>query len=434
MTNTTVESEISSTTLQTKWSKPSTPLSERVELGTDAWTDCMRSFLTSNSHTIPTDLRVSVSERFTDPPPHVDCDQDCGYTVRFSRSEIEVTSQPEEDADFYREGDYNAAIPFFTRIVGEDNESDNRVLKEYLSLFGAKYPAHDGFVPHVPEIQDLLVDLHNHLARRTVNNPDVEHRIHHLGLEAATHDLETKGYAVLPNAFTAEFADELRRQAHANHDAAPPNTGFRATMLLLRGRVWEEAVIHPWVIALMEFLLGRGCLIYQSDTIIKGPGLDTHPGLHADYGASRVTEPFPEYCVEATSIWAIDEFSMENGPTVIIPGSFQNRRQVPPGTGRDGATPIVMEQGSIALWHGGSWHGALPRTAKGTRTSLHNAYVRHFMRTLECYYDIPQSIIDRNPAIFSTLCGVDDALGKSGYVGADFERMRYAAQAGFGAK
>ena len=432
MTATTIESESSPTILQTKWSKPSTPLTERVELGTDAWLDCVRNFVKKSSHKIPPNLDVLISERYTNPPPHLELDQDCGYTIRFSKSTVEVTPRADEDADFYREGDYNAAIPFITRVIGEDDKSDRRILKEYLTLFGSKYPAYDGFVPDVPEIKHFLVDLHNHLARRTINNPDLAHRIHHLGLEAATQDLETRGYAVLPNAFTAEFADELRHQAHVNHDAAPPDTGFRATMLLLRGRVWEEAVVHPWVITLMEFLLGRGCLIYQSDTIIKGPGLDTHPGLHADYGASRVTEPFPEYCVEATSIWAIDEFSLENGPTVIIPGSFRNRTHVPPGTGRDGATPIVMEQGSIALWHGGSWHGALPRTAEGTRTSLHNAYVRHFMRTLECYYDIPQHIIDRNPAIFSTLCGVDDALGKSGYVGADFERMRYAAQAGFG--
>lgn len=357
---------------------------------------------------------------------------DCGYTVHFSDSEIKVTDVPDQYADFYREADYNAAIPFATRIIGEDTESDSRILREYSSLFSHKYRADEGFVPDVPGLNSLLVELHNHLARRTINNPDVKHRIRHFGLETNVHDLQTKGYTVLPKAFTSDFATVLRQQAHANHDTAPKNTGFRATMLLLRGRIWEEAVIHPWVVVLMEFLLGRGCLIYQSDTIIKGPGLDTHPGLHADYGASRVTEPFPEYCVEATSIWAIDEFSLENGPTVIVPGSFRNRRHVPSGTGRDSASPIVMDEGSIALWHGGSWHGALPRVAEGTRTSLHNAYVRHFMRTLECYYDIPQSIINRNPPVFSTLCGVDDALGKSGYVGADFERMKYAAQAGFG--
>ena len=91
-----------------------------------------------------------------------------------------------------------------------------------------------------------------------------------------------------------------------------------------------------------------------------------------------------------------------------------------------------MQKGSIAFWHGATWHGAMPRKAPGTRTSLHNAYCRHFMRPLERYDDIDQSIVDRNPPVFSTLCGVDDPFGKSGDTGADFERMRYAASAGYG--
>ena len=113
------------------------------------------------------------------------------------------------------------------------------------------------------------------------------------GLEDNLADLDDKGYTVLHDAFTPELADELRAEAHRNHDAAPPDTGFRATMLLRRGRLWEYAATHPLVLTLAEYLLGRGCVMYQSDTIIKGPGLDTHPGLHADYGASRVGGAVP---------------------------------------------------------------------------------------------------------------------------------------------
>ena len=54
------------------------------------------------------------------------------------------------------------------------------------------------------------------------------------------------------------------------------------------------------------------------------------------------------------------------------------------------------------------------------------------MRPLERYDDIDQAIIDRNPPVFATLCGLDDIFGKSGDTGADFERMRYASEAGYG--
>lgn len=414
--------------------EPTVPLSERVEYASKGWLAEVERFLKDRTHMFP-DQRISISTRLDNPPPHLRDGDDAGpfgYTVRLARGNVAVEPRPDPGADRSQQGDYNASLPFCW-TVHEDIESSGRSEREYAYLVGDKGPSASGELPDDPKLSAVVLALHDHMARRTVNNPDVLHRAKHLGLEKNLADLDETGYTVLENAFTAEFADELRAEAQRNHEAAPPDTGFRATMLLRRGRLWEQAVIHPWVLTLAEYLLGRGCLIYQSDTIIKGPGLDTHPGLHSDYGASRVAEPFPDYCLEATAVWAIDDFDADAGPTVIVPGSFRKRRQVPPGTTREDAVTIEMPKGSIAFWHGATWHGAMLRKALGTRTSLHNAYCRYFMRPLERYDDIDQSIVDRNPPVFSTLCGVDDPFGKSGDTGADFERMRYAASAGYGA-
>jgi len=242
---------------------------------------------------------------------------------------------------------------------------------------------------------------------------------------------------VLNGAFTDEYASALREEAHRNHAAQmegrDDSGSFRATMLVERGVLWEEAAIHPWLLTLAEHLLGRGCLMFQSDTIVKKAGQDTHPGLHSDYGASRVAEPFPDYCVLAVGVWAIDDFLEGHGPTVLKPYSHLERRMVPPGTTQDEAVTLHIPKGSIAFWHGALWHGSTPRTAPGYRTSLHNAYARNFVRVLERYESIHPDIIARNPPALSTLCGLDDAFGKSGYDGADFSRLGYATQAGFGA-
>ena len=139
-------------------------------------------------------------------------------------------------------------------------------------------------------------------------------------------------------------------------------------MLLKRGSLWEEALLHPWILTAAEYLVGRGCLLYQTDTIVKTTGQETHPGLHSDYAASRITEPFPEFCILTVAVWAIDDFLSEHGPTVIKPGSFRERRQVPAGTTQEGTTRIEMPQGSIAMWNGATWHGSTPRTAAGKRT------------------------------------------------------------------
>ena len=411
---------------------PTVTLEERVEFGTNAWVQALGAFLQAAE--LPTNSRFKRCVCFKNAPQHLidDRNSTLGFELEIANGRATVSSCNGNESDGAIILDYNRAQLIATTVLGTNPSTARRRVKDTRRLANSELPIPLDLPGLEAELQTALQSAHDHMALRTVANPDVLHRARALGLAQNLAELDDKGYTVLHEAFSAEFADELREEAHRNHDAAPPNVGFRATMLLKRGTLWEEAVIHPWVLALAEYLLGRGCLIYQSDSIIKEPGLDTHPGLHADYGASRVAEPFPEYCVEATAVWAIDDFDAPAGPTVIVPGSFRNRRQVPPGTTREGGVLIEMPKGSIAFWHGASWHGAMPRQREGRRTSLHNAYARFFMRPLERYDDIDRAIVDRNPPVFSTLCGLDDPFGKSGYHGADFDRMRYAAAAKYG--
>ena len=411
---------------------PAIALVDRVEFGTDAWIRELETNLKQAD--FPANARLKHAVVLTDAPSHLLTERDAliGYAIDIDNGSVTVKAGVSDVTNGATMLDYNQAQLHATTFLGEDRHTAERRLEDALRLTRSELPipldAHD----LDGNLRSALQNAHDHMALRTIANPDVVQRARALGLGPNLDELDDRGYTVLRDAFSDEFADELREEAHHNHDSAPPDVGFRATMLLKRGKLWEEAVIHPWVLALAEYMLGRGCLIYQSDTIIKGPGLDTHPGLHADYGASRVAEPFPDYCVEATAVWAIDDFDSPAGPTVIVPGSFRNRRQVPPGATRDDGVLIEMSKGSIAFWHGASWHGAMPRQREGKRTSLHNAYCRFFMRPLERYDDIEPAIVDRNPPIFSTLCGLDDPFGKSGYHGADFERMRYSAEAKYG--
>lgn len=411
---------------------PKVALTERVEFGTSGWNHSLQTYL--NDAAISSKARFRHRVSLENAPPHVAENQDgsIGFAIDVYDGRAVVKASANDQNEDATTLDYNRTQLLATTVLGSEPNTAKRRLEDARRLAQSELPIPFDSPSLDSELRRMLSNAHDYMALRTVANPDVVQRARALGLARNLTELDERGYTVLHDAFSDEFADELREEAHRNHDAAPPDVGFRATMLLKRGALWEEAVIHPWVLALAEYLLGRGCLIYQSDSIIKGPGLDTHPGLHADYGASRIAEPFPEYCIEATAVWAIDDFDAPAGPTVIVPGSFRKRRQVPPGATREGGVLIEMPKGSIAFWHGASWHGAMPRKREGERTSLHNAYARFFMRPLERYDDIDQEIVDRNPPIFSTLCGLDDPFGKSGYHGADFDRMRYAAEARYG--
>jgi hypothetical protein len=417
------------------------PLGERVEFVSTAWIDEARRFLTKRVTPVADQLaglRFTLAERYTNAPPHLEWPSDvAGFQVTIDDGRVDVVNGPPsatgDTIDLLIEGDYNATLPLAWTPFGGDRSIQYRANREYAQLAGFKAPTMTGDLASVdPTIGAVLGDLHDHLARRTVNNPDLDHRIEHYGLTANVKDLDNVGWTVLEGAFTTDFADELRDEINRNHDAQPADSGFRATMLLARGRFWVEAAIHPWVLTVAEHLLGRGFLMSQSDSIRKTTGQETHPGLHADYGAWMVQEPFPDICLEATAVWAIDDFTPEAGPTVLIPGSWRNRAMAPSDATRAGTTMVEMAKGSIAFWHGATWHGAAPRSAEGTRVSLHNSYTRNFVRAIERYEDLPPEIVARNPPPFSTLAGLDDLFGKSGYTGADFERMMYCRQAGYG--
>lgn len=414
------------------------PLAERVEFASAEWVKEARRFLEERVGAMGSlldDVHFTMGERYEHAPPHLGLPDDvAGFTIRFEDGMVNVQEGPPgETLDLLVEGDYNATLPIAWTPYGQDPSVKARAFREYSHLAKSKAPTMTGDLGAIdPTVVTVLGELHDHLALRTVNNPDIDHRIEHLGLGGNVADLAEVGWTVLERAFTTDLADELRDEIHRNHDGRPPDSSFRTTMLLNRGRLWEEAAIHPWVLTLAEHLLGRGCLMSQSDSIRKTTGQETHPGLHSDYSAWMVQEPFPDFCLEATAVWAIDDFTPEAGPTVLIPGSFRERRMVPPGTTQDDTVMVEMPRGSIAFWHGGTWHGAAPRTVDGTRSSLHNAYTRNFVRTIERYDDIPTKIVGRNPPVFSTLCGLDDLFGKSGETGADFERMIYCREAGYG--
>lgn len=132
--------------------------------------------------------------------------------------------------------------------------------------------------------------------------------------------------------------------------------------------------------------------------------------LHDDYVLVR--DPFPPYCLEATSIWALQDFDLPAGPTAVVPGSHRKGHHPPNNYFGDidafSNKNLEMPKGSIGVWPGATWHGARTRLADGERVTLHNSFCRVFMRDIERYTrNIDPAILDRNPPILTTMTGHD---------------------------
>lgn len=225
---------------------PPIPKSEWVEFASREWCGEANRYLQKQAGLHPEALdgvEWSVTERWRNAPPHLGFEDNvAGFWFTISGGQIEVGAGPAADAETEIDGDYNAILPIGWTIYNGDPAIQARAQREYGHLSRNKPVKMKGEFPSHPPLLPFLGGLHDHMARRTVNNPDVEHRIEHYGLRARAEELANQGGTILNAAFTEKMADELRAAGGC-------------------GRTWEEAVVHPWVLALVEHELGDGPIL-----------------------------------------------------------------------------------------------------------------------------------------------------------------------------
>ena len=213
------------------------PRNEWVEFASREWCDEANCYLQEQAALRPEALdgvEWSVTERWQNAPPHLGFqDNVAGFWFTISSGKIEVGPGPVVEAHTEIDGDYNAILPIGWTVYNGDPEIQARAQREYGHLSRDKPVKMKGALPSHPPLLPFLGGLHDHMARRTINNPDVEHRIEHYGLRPHADELANQGHTILNAAFTEGMADELRAAGGC-------------------GRLWEEAVVHPWVLTLVE--------------------------------------------------------------------------------------------------------------------------------------------------------------------------------------
>ena len=244
------------------------------------------------------------------------------------------------------------------------------------------------------------------------NPPDVvsaelQPIIDELGLNEACEHLAKEGWAVVENAATPEFNETLRNKILEQ-------TGGKmggGNMQVRNDPIFAQAALNPKLMAMAEFSVGRGFLLSQFATSVSpqgSPGI----GLHAD--ANWMPAPLPEFNMLLTCCWATDEYTKENGATLVIPGTKELRRHPTEeeAAAKEGAIAINCPAGSVAMWDGNIWHASWPRTAEGERVVAHITYTRLMCRPIEDYSSIADELIDAHGDRMAQLLGRQDSLYK----------------------
>lgn len=406
---------------------PTTP-PDRLDFVSAEWIAAAREVLEEALADTPgadDSTSFSMCETFTDAPPHLaGPDGSVSWHARIDGRRVETGAGPLPDADLRITADHTAAVEVASTQYAAAPDAVARVQRQIRHRLGPDTMTIDGRFPDDPAVGAVLLRLHDELAARTVDGSSLDHRLARHGLTEAAEQLRDVGYCVLTGAVTDSFADELREAILAKIAENPFPTP--AALLLERGRIFEEAALHPWLLTLGEFVCGKGSLLAQllGSTRGEGPGL---LGLHSDY--NNVRAPFPEYGLNCTACWALDDWTVEAGPTVVVPGSNRWRSHPDERARSAERLAIEMPKGSIALWDGATWHAQGDRSVPGQRVVLHQTFSRLTLRPYDDYSRIDPAILDRNPAILTTMCGLDDIFAKNTTAGPQFHRMLWSREA-----
>jgi ectoine hydroxylase-related dioxygenase (phytanoyl-CoA dioxygenase family) len=394
-------------------------LPDRYEFLSDDWIAAARRVLERGIEQRKAELApFSLSERFTDAPPHLALPDNVGaWTARYDGTELTVVRGFDASADVTVEGDYQAGLAG-QQFVGMLAPGAMKAMRrEVKTWHGDGAPRMKGRIDN-PAAGELIAVLHDHLGRHTVENPDLAHRAARQGLTGKIRELEENGFCVVENAISPEFADEVRA---ATIRALMPHQSFSMNWMLYHGREFEQLIQNPLLMTLIDATLGRGAVIASFSCIKKGPGPGTIP-LHTDY--SHMPEPFPDFSMTGVGVWALEDWTVESGPTWIVPGSHRKRRNPRPGESSNEGVPITMPKGSVVYFHQGVWHWQGDRAEPGDRVTLHAHFNRGILRSLEPKKTDVQ-MLHRNAPRLAEMLGEDDWFDKLSAQGRDYGRYTY---------
>ena len=154
---------------------------------------------------------------------------------------------------------------------------------------------------------------------------------------------------------------------------------LRVYNLLARGKVFEEVPVHERVLPIVESVLDRGCLVSSLSSIAILPGETAQP-IHAD--DQLIPLPKPHVPIVCNSMWALTDFTEENGATRLVPGTHTSDRS--PSFGEAHATIAAeMKKGSVLVWNGSLWHGGGANRTSERRVGLAMNYCAGWMRQQE---------------------------------------------------
>jgi len=237
--------------------------------------------------------------------------------------------------------------------------------------------------------------------------------------------LAAEGYTIVQDAIEPALIEALVDDVYrleAELGSVPADNRFegnrttRTYNLLAYGEIWQKVPPHPVVLELIEGVLGPQCLVSSLASISLGPG-ETAQVIHADDQIQPLAKP--HVATVCNSMWALTDFTEDNGATRLVPGShlWQNPDYFA-GDANVDTMAAEMTKGSVLVWHGSTWHGGGANVTKDeVRIGVAMNYCAGFIRQQENQQlGIPAEVMATFSPQLRQLCGLGMYRGLTGNI------------------
>lgn len=230
------------------------------------------------------------------------------------------------------------------------------------------------------------------------------------------------GFTVIENAADPELVRGLIaavERIEREHDLKTAKTSFegfrtlRVNNLLTYDEIFWQVPLHDNVLPVVERVLDKECLLSSFCSLVLGPGQEAQP-IHED--TQLIPLPRPHIPITVNAIWALTDFTRDNGATRIVPGSHKRDHAPEYGKAYD-AELATMPAGSVMLFDSALWHGAGANDSNSRRFAFSCAYCWGWMRQQEnLQLGIPRETAQRFPRRLQELCGYSVYKGQFGHI------------------
>src|SRR3954469_25183871 len=217
------------------------------------------------------------------------------------------------------------------------------------------------------------------------------------GVDASAGEIESglreAGCAVIERLVPDEHLDRIAAELEAHLEATAPGadefTGRntrRTGALLARSPRFRDLAAHPLVLGTLDRVLGDHATSYQlhlTQVIEIGPG-EPAQLVHRDQWAFDFFSFPAGFEVECHTMWAMNDFTEENGATRVIPGSNKWQDKLRPTN--DETIPAEMPKGSVLLYLGSLYHGGGANRSAQPRRGINVGYTLSWLRQEENQY------------------------------------------------